>query len=157
MRRLQALWLGAVALSAAGGARAEEAALAVSGMVATPLSLSVAALHALPAHTVDADFTTMHGEDHHTWTGVLLWDLVQKAGLRDEPGRRTTMRHVFLARGKDGYEAAIAIGEIDPAIGNREVLVAYRQDADLPTLRLIVPGDRHGARDVHDLVAIEVR
>ena len=141
-------------------AAAPQPPVAVTGHVAHPQSLTLDQLKALPAHHVEADFTTMHGQDHHSWTGVLLWDLTVKAGPQDEPGKRTGMRHVLMVSGQDGYAAAFGIGEIDPAIGGKQVIVAYRQDdqaTDLPTLRLIVPGDRHGARDVHDVVGVEVR
>ncbi len=139
---------------------AEPAALKLGGMVQHPQGFTLAELKALPAQHVDASFTTMHGQDHHVWTGVPLWDLVAKAGLRDEPGKRTGMRHVLMVSGQDGYAAAFGIGEIDPAIGGKQVIVAYRQDdqpGDLASLRLIVPGDKHGARDVHDVVGVEVR
>ncbi len=150
----------AVACLAAHAWAATPTGLAIGGKVAHPLTLTLDQLHALPAHHVEADFTTMHGQDHHSWTGVLLWDLAVKAGPQDEPGKRTGMRHVLMVSGQDGYAAAFGIGEIDPAIGGRQVVVAYRQDdqaTDLPSLRLIVPGDKHGARDVHDVVGIEVR
>ena len=141
-------------------AAAPQPPVAIAGRVAHPQSLTLDQLKALPAHHVEADFTTMHGQDHHTWTGVLLWDLVSKATPQDEPGQRTGMRHVIMVSGQDGYAAAFGIGEIDPFIGARQILLAYHQDdpaRDLPTLRLIVPGDKHGARDVHDVTGIEVR
>ena len=141
-------------------AAAPQPPVAITGRVAHPQSFTLEQLKALPAHHVEASFTTMHGQDHHTWTGVPLWELVGKAAPQDEPGPRTGMRHVVMVSGQDGYAAAFGIGEIDPFIGDRQVLLAYRQDdppKDLPTIRLIVPGDKHGARDVHDVSVIEVR
>ncbi len=151
---------GLAGLAAVLIAAAPPAPVAVTGRVAHPQSLTLDQIKALPARHVEADFATMHGQDHHSWTGVLLWDLVTKASPQDEPGRRTGMRHVIMVSGQDGYAAAVAIGEIDPAIGGKQVILAYRQDdppMELPTLRLIVPGDKHGARDVHDVSGIEVR
>ncbi len=141
-------------------AAAPQPPLAVTGQVAHPLSLTLDQIKALPAQHVEADFSTMHGQDHHVWTGVLLWDLVSKATPQDAPGKRTGMRHVIIVSGQDGYAAAFGIGEVDPFIGGKQVLVAYHQDdpsTELPTLRLIVPGDKHGARDVHDVAGIEIR
>ena len=141
-------------------AAAPQPPLAITGRVAHPQSFTLDQLKALPAQHVQADFTTMHGQDHHSWSGVLLWDVVSKATPQDEPGPRTGMRHVIMVSGQDGYAAAFGIGEIDPFIGAKQILVAYHQDdppKDLPTLRLIVPGDKHGARDVHDVVGIEIR
>ena len=134
--------------------------VAVTGRVAHPQSFTLDQIKALPAQHVEADFTTMHGQDHHSWTGVLLWDLVSKAAPQDEPGKRTGMRRVVMVSGQDGYAAAFGIGEIDPFIGGKQVILAYRQDdppKDLSTLRLIVPGDKHGARDVHDVSGIDIR
>ena len=151
---------GLALVSALVIAAAPQPPVAVTGRVAHPQSFSLDQLKTLSAQHVEADFTTMHGQDHHVWTGVLLWDLVTKATPRDEPGTRTGMRHVILVSGQDGYAAAFGIGEIDPAIGGKQIILAYRQDdppKELPTLRLIVPGDKHGARDVHDVSGIEIR
>ncbi len=149
--------LGALSLLALAAAAAPSTSVQISGLVQHPQTLTLDAIRALPVHHVDASFTTMHGQDHHIWTGALLWDVVTKAGLKDEPGKRTTMRHVLLVSGTDGYTAAIAIGEIDPMLAGNQIIVAYRGENDLNSLRLIVPGDKHGARDVHDVAAIEVR
>ena len=169
MRRHGTLTAGAVVLlSFAVSAWAADApsapgrptSLSVGGMVTHAQSFTIDQIRAMPAHHVEASFTTMHGQDHHSWTGALLWDVVTKAGLKDEPGRRTTMRHTITVAGQDGYAAAFAIGEIDPTLEGKQVIIAYRQDdqpGDLPTLRLIVPGDKHGARDVHDVVSIDVK
>jgi hypothetical protein len=52
----------------------------------------------------------------------------------------------------------VSIGEIDPNFGNAPVMLAYAQDGKpLPTLRLVFPSDKHGARDVRDVLHIEVR
>ncbi len=141
-------------------ARGQPPAVTLDGLVGAKLTLDLTQLKSLPPHQVEASFGTMHGTSHHVWTGVLLWDLVNKAGLRDEPGKRTSMRHVLLVHGADGYAAALAIGEIDPAQEGKQVILAYGEDdtkGDLPGLHMIVPGDRHGARDVRDVVEIEVR
>ena len=139
---------------------AAAAPLQITGRIAHPATYTLEQLRALPAHHVEASFTTMHGQDHHIWTGVLLSDLVSKAAPQDEPGPRTGMRHVIMVGGADGYAAAFGIGEIDPFIGDKPVIVAYHQDdppLDLSSFRLIVPGDKHGARDVHDVIEIDVK
>jgi DMSO/TMAO reductase YedYZ molybdopterin-dependent catalytic subunit len=141
-------------------APAKAEGLRIFGLVRDPQTFTIDQLKAMPPRHVAANFTTMHGQDNHIWTGVLLFDLVAKCGLKDEPGPRTGMRHVLMVTGQDGYAAAFAIGEIDPFIGDKSVLLAYHQDdppKDLPTLKVIVPGDKHGARAVHDVVSIEVR
>jgi hypothetical protein len=131
------------------------APLTVTGLVQHP---GPVALDKLPAVTIDAKFSSMHGPQAHHWTGPLLRDVIGSAGITDEPGRKTYMRHVILARGADGYAVSIAIAEIDPMGEAKQVIVALRQDdKPLPTPRLIVPGDASLARGVHDLTSLDVR
>jgi hypothetical protein len=140
----------------AGSAAAQPApVLQVSGMVAHPGPVQLDGLKSL---TVAATFKTMHGPQAHRWSGPLLLDVVNSVGLKDEPGTKTHMRHVIIAQGSDGYAVAIAIGEIDPSVEGKQVIVAMRQDdAPLASPRLVVPGDASFARGVHDLKALEIR
>jgi hypothetical protein len=127
----------------------------VNGMVthAGPVALG-----SLKPVTVDAHFNTMHGTQAHRWSGPLLLDVVDAAGLKDEPGQKTYMRHVIMAQGADGYTVAIAIGEIDPKGEGKQAIIAFREDdKPMPTPRLVVPGDSSFARGVHELTALEVR
>jgi hypothetical protein len=127
----------------------------VTGLVA---HAGPVALGSLKPVTVDAHFNTMHGTQAHRWSGPLLLDVVNAAGLKDEPGQKTHMRHVIMARGADGYAVAIAIGEIDPKGEGKQVIVALREDdAAMPAPRLVVPGDSSFTRGVHELTALEVR
>jgi DMSO/TMAO reductase YedYZ molybdopterin-dependent catalytic subunit len=124
-------------------------------MVAHPGPIALASL---PQTTVNASFTAMGGNQSHHWTGPELLDVLAAAGITDAPGKKTHFRHVILATGKDGYEVAISIGEIDPMTEGKTVIMALQQDgAPLPAPRLIVPGDTHFARGVRDLTGLEVR
>jgi hypothetical protein len=53
------------------------------------------------------------------------------------------------------------MGEISPEFGNKAIMIADRVDGKVLTLqdgfRLIVPGDKRGARSVRDVAKIEVR
>ncbi len=143
---------------APAGPAANSTALAITGRVARPSTLDIAALRAMPQATVALDQAGEHGERHATYTGVLVWTLLDAAGLVDEPGRKTFLRHTVLARGQDGYAVALAIGELDPRFEGKQVLVALAEDDHpLPSLRLVLPGDRRGGRSVHDLAGLEVR
>jgi hypothetical protein len=53
----------------------------------------------LPAVTVDVTFET--GEDRKSgrYTGVLLWSLIEKAGLVDEPGKNRALKHSLIVTG----------------------------------------------------------
>lgn len=70
-------------------------------------------------------------------------------------------RRTFLVTGRDGYAIAFSVGEISPDFGNTLIMVALSVDgkplrAD-EGLRLMVPGDKRGARSVRDVVKIELR
>lgn len=132
--------------------------LAVSGRVGQPRTLALADLQALPPVLVEVIHATARGPQAATYIGALLWPLLAAAAPVDEPGRNTHLRHTLLAHGRDGYAAALAIGELDPHMEGKQVIVAYAQDGKpLPSLRLVVPGDSHVGRSVRDLVSIEVR
>lgn len=150
---------GALALVlAAGGALAQPAVL--HGAVKAPLTLDAATLQALPATTVETAFETSKGPEHGTYTGVLLWDLLEKAELVNVAGKNAELRHTLMVTGADGYAAAVALGEFAPRYGGKAALLAYEGGngkADSDHLRLIVPGDKHGGRAVSNVVSIEVR
>ena len=132
--------------------------VALSGGIKAPRTLALADLQALPAVTVEVAVAAAQGPRHITYTGALLWPLLQAAAPVDAPGHATQNQHVLMAQGSDGYAVAVAFGEIDPHLEGKQVLIAYLMDGNpLPAPRLVVPGDSHGGRAVHDLAAIEVR
>ncbi len=129
--------------------------LPVTGMVAHPGPVDVTKLKQID---VTGSFDSMSGKQTHRWTGPLLLDVVNAAGIKDEAGHRTRMRHVVLVSGSDFYAAAIALGEIDAKAEGKHVIVALTQDGEvMKTPRLVVPGDASLTRCVHDLAGIEVR
>jgi hypothetical protein len=94
------------------------------------------------------------------YTGGMLWVLLEKAGLVDEPGKNSNLRHTLLITGRDGYAVALAVGELDPHYEGKSVILAYaggEPPASNAALRLVVPGDAHGGRSVRDIATIEVR
>ena len=142
----------------AGPAAAAPIELAISGRVGQPRTLALADLQALPPVTVEVTHATARGPQTATYIGALLWPLLAAAAPVDDPGRNTSLRHTMLAHGRDGYAVALAIGELDPRMAGKQVIVAYAENGKpLPSLRLVVPGDSHAGRSVRDLVSIEVR
>jgi hypothetical protein len=139
----------------AGGAWAGAPSVQVTGMVAHKGDVALAGLKAV---SVSASFQTMGGQQAHRWSGPLLVDVLAAASVTDEPGKKTHLRHVILAKGADGYAVAVAIGEIETVGEGKQVIVALAEDdKPLAAPRLVVPGDSHFARGVRDLVALEVR
>jgi DMSO/TMAO reductase YedYZ molybdopterin-dependent catalytic subunit len=161
MRTLAAALLAACVST---GAPAQEKAgapsdsVSIEGAVAHKRTLSLAELQALPPVTVETDFVRASGQRHVSYTGAALWPLLSEAGPVDEPGEKTFFRHVVIAHASDGYAVALSIGELDPNGEGKSVIIAYAEDGKPEkSLRLVVPGDHHAARSLHDLTTIEVR
>ena len=140
----------------AGGGGGELApTIRLSGAVQQARSLDVAALKALPA--------SREVQDGRSYTGVTLWALLNAAGGLVIPAnpRNAALAYYVVAIGSDGYQAVFSLSEIDPSIGDRQVLLAYELDgAPLGRsgmARLVVPGDKKRGRAVANLVALEVR
>jgi hypothetical protein len=145
---------GLFGLGAAAGAD-PPAGIALSGHVEHELRLTIADLRALPQTGIDVSFQTGHGPESGHFTGALVWDVVQKAGITDTAGPKSRhhLQHAVLVSGRDGYTVALSVGELDPDFeGKQAILTVDGADG----ARLIVPGDKKGGRDVRDVVAIEV-
>jgi hypothetical protein len=151
-----ALAAALLGLVLAGGAGAADPGIDVGGHAEHALHLTASDLKALPQASADVSFETGHGQQSGHYTGALLWDVVQKAGIADAPGAKAKhhLQHAVLVTGRDGYEVAVAIGEIDPDFENKTVLLV--DDGAEQGIRLIVPGDKKGGRAVRDVVRIEI-
>ena len=106
----------------------------------------------------DVSFQSAKGQESGRYRGVLLWDLFKAEGMLDEAGHHGELRQVFSVTGADGYRIDFSVGEIAPEFGNRRIMLATEADGkplDLP--RVVVPGDKRGARSVRDVVRIEMR
>jgi len=153
--------LGAALAFAAGAASAADLSLDVAGGVAKPLHLSADQLKSIAPVTVDVTFHTGHGDEKGSFTGASLWTLLQQAGLSDTSGNRPDLHHSIAVIGRDDYVVLLSFGEIDPDFEGKDVILSYARDGKpndaKDGLRLIVPGDKHGGRDVRDVVRVEVR
>lgn len=146
------------AAAVVAAAAPEPAALAITGPEIGEVRYSVSELRSMERTTAEWSFrgAMLRCE------GVALHTLLSKAGAPSGAAIRGPMTAtVVLAVGRDGYAAAFGIGEMDPQLGARAILVADRCNgediaAEGP-LRLIVPTDARGARSVRNLVALEVR
>lgn len=140
--------------STATGTGGTSPSFAVSGAVTRPMAFDLAVLQQLPVAS-----QTVGGS---VYTGVSLWTLLNgTTGLQfDAAVKNASLAMYAVATGSDGYKALVALGEIDPGFGNRQVLVAYSANgAALGTngaFRLVVPGDIKLGRSVSNLVSVEV-
>lgn len=88
---------------------------------------------------------------------------MQEAGVIVDPARRNDLsRKPVLITGSDCYEQLYALGELDPRLGgSHQIIVAFLRDDVLlddgeGMARIINPGDKAGARRVHNITHIRV-
>ena len=132
--------------------------IAVTGLVSTPLHLTMADLENFPATHVSATQVSGHGPVPLDCSGASLTAIIAKAGLNVGSRNNANLAHTLLVTGDDGYAVALSLGEIDPNYGNAPAIIATTcngKPEDNP--RLVVPTDKHGGRAVQGVVSIEVK
>ena len=83
----------------------------------------------VPVQTVTVTFQAGSTVEQHTFTGVLLYDVLTLLRPRFDPAvRNDKLRFYVSAIGSDAYQAIVAWGEIDPDFENKGVLLAVIQD-----------------------------
>ena len=147
-----------VALSlVAGPALAQSPELVLQGKVRQPQRLTFEDLKKMPAEHADVSYQTDRGPVIASFTGVLLWSLIGTAGGIDDSAKNPELRHAIRITAKDGYVVVTSSGEIAPDFGARGVIVAYERDGKpLDEFRIVMPGDKHGGRNVRDVVSINI-
>ncbi|MEU6549908.1 molybdopterin-dependent oxidoreductase [Streptomyces sp. NPDC046915] len=148
-------------LAAAGTAAVPAAEVVLTGDLARPARLTVAALLAWPQHRTRVSFEcATSGVQRHTFTGPLLHDVLAAAGPVFDPARRKDrLRFLIAVRGADGHHALLSWAEIDPDFGRAPVLLAATIDdtpLDHAGPQLVLPQDRCGARHISGIEAIRV-
>jgi hypothetical protein len=141
------------------------ASATLSGAVADPTIITPETLSQLnQSQTVTATYLSGSGSVTDTYKGVSLWNLIQDAGLLTDPSIKNDLLNFgVVATGSDGYRALFSLGEIDPAFGNQQDIVAYadRQGqlgagGSDGAMRIVVPGDVAGGRYVSNLTSLQV-
>ena len=146
-----------VAALLAGTAAAQSPVLALEGKVKQPQHWTLDDLKKMPARHADVTYQTEKGSVNASFTGVLLWSLLDAAGGIDDATRNAVVHHAIRITATDGYVIVLSTGEIAPDFGNTQALVTYERDGKpLNNFRLVMPGDKHGARDVHDVATIAI-
>ncbi len=120
---------------------------------------TLARLQGFPKRTVKA---RGHGGEEHSYTGVALGDLLRDAGL---PGGKDlhghSLQNFALVTAKDGYAVVFALPELDPSYTDKTVLLVWARDGkpladDTGPLQVVVPDDKHPARWVRQVRAVDV-
>nr|QOL00420.1 hypothetical protein [uncultured organism] len=147
----------------ASAALGQPATIALGGAIDHPRGLTLADLTREPATTEAVFLHTGHGALTGNFTGVLLWTLLEEAGLKLDPDiKNDVVRHTVTIGASDGYRVVLSLGEIAPEFGGEQVIVAYQMDGKPIDngggfARLILPGDKGAGRAVSAIASIEVR
>lgn len=153
-----ALWL--LLTQTAFGQESKPIDLDLAGIGKPAVVITAKDLAAFPVIEQDITFMTSKGEQRGLYKGVLLWDVLAANGLGALPGHNDALKHTFTVIGGDDYAIAFSMGEIMPDFGNKAAMIATEVDGKPYVgegLRVVVPGDKRGARAVRDVVRIEVR
>jgi DMSO/TMAO reductase YedYZ molybdopterin-dependent catalytic subunit len=138
---------------------ASELKILVTGDVAMPLVITAADLAAMPRET--AEITEQDGQKI-TYEGVPLEEILKKAGIAfGKQMRGKNLAGYLLAEAHDGYAVLFGLGEIDSSLSGEKILVVDKRDgkplfAYQGPARLVLPGDKEGARSVRMLEKLEV-
>jgi Oxidoreductase molybdopterin binding domain len=134
----------------------------LGGQVKTPKWVSVWSLQLLPHVNQNVTYFAAGAIENDTFTGALLWDLLQSAGgiVTDSTIKNDILRKIIVVTGTDGYVSVFSAGEIDPAFGGNQMLVAYEENgqplgSEGPA-SIVSPGDKAGGRFVHNIASIIV-
>ncbi|HKV62076.1 MAG TPA: molybdopterin-dependent oxidoreductase [Candidatus Acidoferrum sp.] len=136
------------------------AELRITGAVSTPLVLTVADLKKMTRKTLTV--VNPHDKKKETYEGVLLEDLLAKAGVpQGEKLRGASMATYILAEAADGYRVAFSLAELDSGILESEVIIADTMDGSPLSpqqgpFRLVAPHEKRPARWVRMLKSITV-
>jgi DMSO/TMAO reductase YedYZ molybdopterin-dependent catalytic subunit len=137
--------------------------ISFAGAVEHPRTLTLADLKREPATTVAVSLKTGKGVLTGSYTGVLLWTLLQEAVIKLNPeSRNDVIRHTIVVTSSDGYSAVLSAAEIDPEFGGERAIIAYAKDG-LPLAdkrgfaRLILPTDKLAARAISGVASIIVQ
>jgi len=156
------VWGGGFALAVPAGTAwgaTPASGIAILGPSGAVTVLTPARLAGLPVVTETVSFGTDHGESTATYSGPLLWAVLQAGGAVGGDMPKAAVREYAVVTGADGYRAVVALGEVSPAFENKEVILATRVNGEALGPghdRLVVPGERRGGRSVRDVVRIAV-
>jgi DMSO/TMAO reductase YedYZ molybdopterin-dependent catalytic subunit len=142
---------------------ADDGMLHVEGQVLNPLALTADDLRSnFTAQTVDVAYVSGEETITTSFTGVLLRDILSVAQVNFNADTQNDQLSMFIvATGRDGYQAVVAWGEIDPEFGNQPILVAYEERGqplieEEGPFRLIVPSDGRDGRFVLRLASLSL-
>jgi DMSO/TMAO reductase YedYZ molybdopterin-dependent catalytic subunit len=130
-----------------------------SGEFPVPFDLSLAELKAMPQIEVSGKDKD---EEIHQFQGVLLIDLLKKAGMELGTGLKgKNQAQYLLVEAADGYKVVFSLPEIDPEFSGKAILIAHTRDGvpleeGVGPFRFIVPEEKLHARWIRNVVAVKL-
>jgi hypothetical protein len=143
--------------------------LRLAGAVTTPKIFTPADLAGYKSSKATVTyFSGASGFVTNTFVGVPLYDLITEAGVITDPARKNDqLRKYLVISATDCYQVIVSLAEILPAFGGQQAMVAYATvdaagiqqplDDTEGAIKLIMPGDKAGGRDVFHTNSIVVR
>ena len=151
---------GVLAQSAATPSAPTRAQLTVGGDVEKRLSLTREDLLHMPRRTLKV--TNPHDHPEETYEGVLLAELLKRAGVPlGAQLRGAAMATYVQADAADGYRVVFSLAELDTDLLDSDVLVADTMngaalDDQTGPFRLVVPHDKRPVRWIKMLRSLTV-
>ena len=113
------------------------------------------------AMSTDTVRVAMHHAPLATYSVISLRRVLAESGVPVDSLRGRQLALVVVGEARDGYRVAFSLGELAPAMGAREVLLAFRRDGvDLPAaegpFRLIVQGEQRQSRAIRQLARLRI-
>jgi DMSO/TMAO reductase YedYZ molybdopterin-dependent catalytic subunit len=159
MRRLRLPLLVLLFLAPALRLLAAEPILKLVGPEKT-LTFTAEEFAALP-HT-ELKLAEQADKDARTYAGVAMRELLARAGapLGDKL-RGPALLTSVIVRCKDNYAVLFSLAEFDENFSSRVILLADREEGEIlppsaAPLRLVLPGDKRGARSAKQVMSIEI-
>ncbi len=155
------LFLGAISVATMAHAW-DTISFSVGGQVQNPGQIHLKDLLALPKTTQNVTYFAGGSVKTEAFSGVLLWDLLQKAGINLNPNiKNDILRKYVVVIGADGYQVVFGVGELAPNFGGHQIMIAYLSNGqpigNPAYARIVAPGDKQGGRFVSNIARIEVR
>ena len=131
----------------------------ITGEVATPLDIDKAAFEKFNQTTVK--YKDKNSKEHN-YSGVLLYDLLQKAGVTlGATLRGQNLTKYVMAEAIDNYHVVFALVELDKEFTDKQIILADKVDGQpLPVTegpyRIIVPDEKKAARSIRQVTALKV-
>ncbi|MES2458407.1 MAG: molybdopterin-dependent oxidoreductase [Bacteroidota bacterium] len=138
----------------------KKASLTIDGAVKTTLHLLAQDLDKMDTVSV---VSTDKANKAHRYSGVLLSDLLKKAGVTlGEELKGANLVKYLLVEASDNYKVVFALPEADPVFLERKIILANRMDgALLPEaigpFQIIIEGEKKKARFVRQAIRITVK